>query len=76
VARKHQNHGRTQKKSRSIDREFTTALYLLRCAEVGLSMSDLDLLDMGMVYDILTEKGNDSYKGWRQVATQDDFDRF
>lgn len=39
-------------------------------------MSDLDLLDMGMVYDILTEKGNDSYEGWLQVATQDDFDRF
>lgn len=39
-------------------------------------MSDLDLLDMGMVYDMFTEKTNDSYKGWRQVATQDDFDRF
>lgn len=39
-------------------------------------MSDLNYLDMGMVYDMFTEKTNDNYKGWRQVATQDDFDRF
>lgn len=55
---------------------MTTALYLLRCAEIGLSMQDLDLLDMGMIYDMITERGNDSWKGWKQVATQDDFDRF
>lgn len=55
---------------------MTTALYLLRCTEIGLSMQDLDLLDMGMIYDMITEKGNDSWKGWKQVATQDDFDRF
>ena len=55
---------------------MTTALYLLRCAELGLSMKDLDLLDMGMIYDMFTEKSNDDWKGWKQVATQADFDRF
>lgn len=55
---------------------MTTALYLLRCIEVGLSMADLDLLDMGMIYDMFTEKMNDNWKGWRQIATQSDFDRF
>ena len=55
---------------------MTTALYLLRCIEVGLSMADLELLDMGMIYDMFTEKSNDDWKGWRQVATQSDFDRF
>lgn len=76
MAGEYQNNGRAQKKSKSIDREFTTALYLLRCSEVGLSMADLELLDMGMVYDILTEKNNDNWKGWKTIATQDDFDRF
>lgn len=39
-------------------------------------MADLELLDMGMIYDILTEKNNDNWKGWKTIATQDDFDRF
>lgn len=55
---------------------MTTALFLLRCAELGLSMRDLDTLTVGMVFDMFTEKVNDSWKGWEQVATQTDFDRF
>ena len=43
-------------------------------------MSDLDLLTIGMVLDIWTEKGNDDYKyGVKdtvRVAGQKDFDRF
>ena len=39
---------------------MTTALFLLRCVEIGISISDLDLLTIGMVLDIWTEKGNDS----------------
>lgn len=54
---------------------MTTALFLLRCAELGLSMSDLEDLDVGMINDMFTEKANDSYE-WKQIATQDDFDRF
>jgi hypothetical protein len=38
-------------------------------------MSDLDVLDMGMVFDMLTEKGNDSIE-WPVIATQEDMDRF
>jgi hypothetical protein len=38
-------------------------------------MSDLDVLDMGMVFDMLTEKGNDSIE-WSVIATQEDMDRF
>lgn len=38
-------------------------------------MEDLDHLDMGMVMDMFTEKGNDSYE-WPIMATQEDFDRF
>lgn len=59
---------------------MTTPLFLLRCLEIGLSMSDLDLLTIGMVLDIWTEKGNDDYKyGEKDIvrtAGQQDFDKF
>lgn len=38
-------------------------------------MSDLDYLDMGMVFDMIIESGNDSEE-YDMVATQADFDRF
>lgn len=54
---------------------MSTALFLLRCAEIGLSMSDLDDLSIGMVNDMLIEKGNDEYD-WKVIANQDDMDSF
>ena len=43
-------------------------------------MTDLDLLTIGMVLDIWTEKGNDDYKYGEndtvRVAGQQDFDKF
>lgn len=57
------------------DRPVTTGLFLLRCAQMGLSMSDLDRLDVGMVYDMLIENGNDDAE-WNKIATQEDFDKF
>ena len=35
---------------------------MLRCTELGLSRDDLDDMTMGMVYDLLTEKLNDTYE--------------
>lgn len=54
---------------------MTTALFLLRCAEMGLSMSDLDLLSVGMVNDMFVERSNDDYD-WKDIAGQSDFDKF
>lgn len=54
---------------------MSTALFLLRCTEVGLSMNDLDELSVGMVNDMFVEKSNDNYD-WKELASQDDFDRF
>jgi len=54
---------------------MSTALFLLRCTEVGLSMADLDELSVGMVNDMFVEKSNDNYD-WKELASQDDFDRF
>lgn len=54
---------------------MTTALILLRAVQIGLTLDDLDSLSLGMVYDILTEAANDDCE-YKQIATQDDFDRF
>lgn len=54
---------------------MSTALFLLRCTEVGLSMADLDDISIGMVNDMFVEKSNDNYD-WKELASQEDFDRF
>jgi hypothetical protein len=54
---------------------MSTALFLLRCTELGLSMADLDDLSVGMVNDMFIEKSNDSYD-WKELASQEDFDKF
>jgi len=65
----------SKKKLRSTEREMTTPLFLLRCVQLGLSICDLDLLTIGMVNDMYAESRNDDYK-YREVATQEDFDKF
>ena len=54
---------------------MTTPLFLLRCMEIGISVSDLDLLTVGLVLDIWTEKTNDGVS-YARIAGQDDFDKF
>lgn len=54
---------------------MTTALFLLRCVQLGIPISDLEHLTIGMVDDMYAEEQNDSVK-WPKMATQDDFDRF
>ena len=54
---------------------MTTPLFLLRCLQIGLSLRDLDLLTVGMVNDIFVENMNDDYD-YKDVATQEDFDKF
>lgn len=54
---------------------MTTPLFMLRAVQMGISVSDLDLLTIGLVMDMFTESQNDSYK-YPDMATQGDFDRF
>lgn len=54
---------------------MTLGLFLLRAAQIGLSMSDLDGLEYGTVVDMMTESGNDNCQ-YTPVATQEDFDRW
>ena len=57
-------------------REMTTAVLLLRAAEIGISIADPDLLTIGMLNDIFVEKFNDSEGEYENVATQEDIDTF
>ena len=54
---------------------MTTALFMLRCVELGLNIADLDLLTIGSVNDMFNEKSRDSIE-WREQATQADMDKF
>ena len=55
---------------------MTTPLFLLRCKQLGLSMTELDLLTIGLINDMFTERENDDYYGWNEVSGQADFDNF
>ena len=61
----------SKKKEREIDREVNTALFMLRCVQCGISISDLELLSIGMVNDMFIEMKNDDYE---KIATQADID--
>lgn len=54
---------------------MTTALFLLRCTEIGVPIRDLELLSVGMVMEMFAEKQNDGFK-YPYLATQEDFDKF
>ena len=51
---------------------MTTPLFMLRCVQLGISIADLDLLTIGLVNDMFTERQNDEYP-YQELA---DFDRF
>ena len=48
---------------------------MLRAVQLGVAVSDLDMLTIGLVLDMFTESQNDSYK-YPNLATQEDFDKF
>ena len=54
---------------------MTTALFMLRCVELGINITDLDLLTIGSVNDMFMEKSRDSIE-WREQASQSDMDKF
>jgi hypothetical protein len=54
---------------------LTTALFVLRAVQLGLSLDDLDGMEYGTVIDLMTEAANDSCE-YKELASQDDFDKF
>lgn len=57
------------------ERPYTTGLFMLRCAELGIRPSDLPYYTLGDIDDMLIERGNDAEQ-WDYIANQADFDRF
>ena len=57
---------------------MTTALFMLRCTQIGLSIRDLDLLTIGMVNEMFIESRNDEVadKTYHRIASQVEFDNF
>ncbi len=65
------------KKLRAIDREMTTPLLLLRCVQLGIHISELELLTIGTVNDMYTEMNNDENReAYSTLASQEDMDAF
>lgn len=53
---------------------MTTALYLLRCKQLGFTLEELEELSTGQIFDVFTESSNDN-ADYARIATQEDFDR-
>lgn len=54
---------------------MTSGLFYLRCVQMGMSIADTDLLTMGEIFDMITERANDDAE-YAIKATQEDFDKF
>ena len=63
------------RKLRATDREMTTPLLLLRCVQLEIHISELDLLTIGTVPDMYTELQRDD-EPHDQTASQDYMDKF
>lgn len=71
------NAGGVQKKTECGGRAVTTPLFLLRAVQLGLIVTDLDLLTIGMIIDMHTEALNERESPDRETeATQEDLDNF
>lgn len=56
---------------------MTTPLLLLRCVQLGIHISELELLTIGTVNDMYTEMNDDENReAYSILASQDDMDRF
>ena len=54
---------------------MTTPLFLLRCVQLGIHISELDLLTVGLVNDMYAESRNDDFK-YPVLASQEQMDSF
>ena len=48
---------------------------LLRALEAGIRISDLDFFELGEIYDVLIEHGNDA-ESYDTIASQEWMDKF
>ena len=64
-----------KKKSARTTREINAATYLLRCKQIGLTFDEIDALEVGMVWDLMTEMANDNVE-YPLKAGQEQFNEF
>ena len=67
--------GKLKKKYEPTVREILTPTYLLRCKQMGLMLDELDMMEYGMVMDMMIESGNDTVD-YPKKATQAQFNEF
>ena len=60
-----------KKLKKPTDREYNTAVYFLRCKQMGLTESELVYMEYGEVTDMMVESANDHEK-YDYLATQED----
>ena len=60
--------------NRPTAREINTAVYFLRAKQIGLSMDDLEQIDIGFMFDLMIEADNDRYD-YPLTADQGDIDQ-
>lgn len=53
---------------------MNTAVYFLRAKQVGLSLDEMEQIDIGFVFDLMIEQSND-YEKYPEKATQADINR-
>lgn len=73
MAGRSQNTLNPKKLNRPLDREYNTAVYFLRCKQIGFSLYELFDLDYGFVSDVIIE-GSNNHAKYDYKATQTDFD--
>lgn len=50
---------------------------MLRAKQLGLTLDEMEQLEEGVIYDMITESLNDMAEdAYTELATQEDFDRF
>jgi len=56
---------------------MTTPLFLLRCVQLGVHISELEYLTIGMIMDMFTEMHrDDTPEEFPYIGTQSDMDAF
>lgn len=62
-----------KKLKRPLDRQYNTAIYFLRCKQLGFTLRELFDLEYGEINDVMIEAANDK-EDYKYLATQSDFD--
>jgi hypothetical protein len=75
VGSEYEDRIRTKKPVKPTARKSTLGIYLLRAAELGITVTDLGDYTLGEITDMIIEKAND-YEEYPEVMETQDIHRF